>query len=1651
MGEPGTPAGGPDPKKDLQLIVNGFSAHLTALNGKYFCTAGTINHARPLFKKAGQFQNSQASNIYYWDERDGPDLAGWWCAPVVGGEEVWAHNPEQSALPPATGWRVPWHRKEPDPKVKMEVGEAPVIHNPVAKAPTKRTDETGAPDAKRQKVDDQAKFRKFGMNITDAFPRLQWCKQNLLNRINPPQVVLNALNPSTAFNLRALLLQAETAIHNCENASFDGYPEEVVQQFKDNVETLRKEIMEIKDNYENGAQNGLKFVEETAVQHIDQFLNEVDIGIQEIKERDFAKVATTATNKGKSPRVKPQDKSQKTPRVDGNAHNHGLQIKPSCLQSKASARACVKHCNLILKKLSALDDTMFTKCRETLKKALDTVNLKNINEKLDHDDEKKNEEKKAAIEALKVKKPLIDELRQKVKEKYAEWQLTDKQIRFDVKAKANSVLVEEQIAEKKVEIEQERAERKKFLQSKDTEVLEVLFYIEKELLDLQSVPGRGAASLENETEDDSEVYEDNEKSKEDRYAHVMEVAEQLKSYLNSEDCLKSTHFVGKSGKSADQGEKEQLFQLSYRMMNKYSARLTAVQKKIQKWNLDRAQYEATKNLDLDVRLSMAIQTYITETLESDKPVGSKEQEQEFFDKMVGNDKVKHAHMRRKTIGHEEIFEFLASECIGDAEMWNRIPTLLNRCYELRDQELTEKKPGAKKTETGMEGQDEDTGPQKSEYARVNAGEVFCEDFFLYLGKVHLMCEIETLLTASSDNCNTAVPKDEKQSDEYIGKIQPNEVLTALEPPQMVKAGFKRIRVRRARDGVEGWVTMRGGPERTQYVTPLDPQFLLQKDSCPLYELPIPPELELPLPEDPAAAEAGAEAPAEGEEGAPAAAPAPPPPAPKPAAPKKLQVQRLLTRGERILVLSSDKTSKVMSLKDGMVGMIKDINVVRELVPDVENHYWLKKTRSKSKEKFTKERLKQAASTKLDWKKIQPKLQDLCKMILLDVNSAATEQVQALRLQAAEALAEMVEKEEELREFENVDKYDAKTRLEAVPDQSTIKQMAREAQDKLKAVEQAARKSFEILAKYDDDLKVVYDPDAANPGSVSPHDTSLSVLTQLKQRLNKVKEKKTEFEAHLAEQQMRVRAIQKKLQDWKSMLVQLVKKDEALSLSALWRGQTEGRLQQLEELKHFEVKAFKSSGGETLTMTDLARLSTANFLKKAKCVYYTDANKVLHEVKDFLETKLKKVFQDIHKWSVDHEPRNKKNKKNKDVAMQLADAENNMNDAMEDDNRAPFGIQEVESVFYQLRNKLHEVKDLQTRLEKFYDTESASSPLADKVHFELAKLVAEKSKKEKKSHEKFCKEIFAKLLKAETELELSSGRLVSAQTLWQFLSSNNQLKLVIADSSLVETLVKKWQSVFADSLSEEILTSGAFTEDDFTNWITKFHYAVKNPVTSTADAELGELNTKVRDLKFGEICTQVVFPKQELENPMKASEQVKAPEPVRIMVEMSDKDTDDRIVGYATVASATRIFLKPLETRGMRLTDSTAYPDQTELKKGTIVQMVGLPSVHDGLVSVMPLLKEDRIVGKIPVVVPKQMSIVAPFQTVDFKFPEVFKADNNPVPVAAAPAEDVDMDEANPGVEDEDEEQPPAEEEQDAAAEGEDQEMGEGGEEQEQEE
>jgi len=76
------------------------------------------NHDRPVYKKDEKSSVRQSSEmdvfIYFWDERDGPDLCGWWISPSVGGDEVWAYHSSRTALkPPPGGWNVP-HDGETD-------------------------------------------------------------------------------------------------------------------------------------------------------------------------------------------------------------------------------------------------------------------------------------------------------------------------------------------------------------------------------------------------------------------------------------------------------------------------------------------------------------------------------------------------------------------------------------------------------------------------------------------------------------------------------------------------------------------------------------------------------------------------------------------------------------------------------------------------------------------------------------------------------------------------------------------------------------------------------------------------------------------------------------------------------------------------------------------------------------------------------------------------------------------------------------------------------------------------------------------------------------------------------------------------------------------------------------------------------------------------------------------------------------------------------------------------------------------------------------------------------------------------------------------------------------------------------------------------
>jgi len=104
------------------LAVQGFTGHLLALNGQYQQQGD--NHGKPTYKKRAEMDGTTQCCVYFWDERDGDALAGWWMAPEVGGEQVWAHCVSKSPTPPTRGWKVPWHTSTPDNRVVMELKQA---------------------------------------------------------------------------------------------------------------------------------------------------------------------------------------------------------------------------------------------------------------------------------------------------------------------------------------------------------------------------------------------------------------------------------------------------------------------------------------------------------------------------------------------------------------------------------------------------------------------------------------------------------------------------------------------------------------------------------------------------------------------------------------------------------------------------------------------------------------------------------------------------------------------------------------------------------------------------------------------------------------------------------------------------------------------------------------------------------------------------------------------------------------------------------------------------------------------------------------------------------------------------------------------------------------------------------------------------------------------------------------------------------------------------------------------------------------------------------------------------------------------------------------------------------------------------------------
>lgn len=68
------------------------------------------NHAKPVYRKDEKVGTKQLEvMLYFWHDADSPDFSGWWFGPKVGGDQVWAYHPDCTASsPPSDGWQCPF-------------------------------------------------------------------------------------------------------------------------------------------------------------------------------------------------------------------------------------------------------------------------------------------------------------------------------------------------------------------------------------------------------------------------------------------------------------------------------------------------------------------------------------------------------------------------------------------------------------------------------------------------------------------------------------------------------------------------------------------------------------------------------------------------------------------------------------------------------------------------------------------------------------------------------------------------------------------------------------------------------------------------------------------------------------------------------------------------------------------------------------------------------------------------------------------------------------------------------------------------------------------------------------------------------------------------------------------------------------------------------------------------------------------------------------------------------------------------------------------------------------------------------------------------------------------------------------------------------
>ena len=75
---------------------------------------------RKTFEKEQKETESECRVIYYWDDRDGPGMQGWWFGNTLAGPQVWSRCLDDSMTVPKSGWRIPWDGEEKALRVEPE-------------------------------------------------------------------------------------------------------------------------------------------------------------------------------------------------------------------------------------------------------------------------------------------------------------------------------------------------------------------------------------------------------------------------------------------------------------------------------------------------------------------------------------------------------------------------------------------------------------------------------------------------------------------------------------------------------------------------------------------------------------------------------------------------------------------------------------------------------------------------------------------------------------------------------------------------------------------------------------------------------------------------------------------------------------------------------------------------------------------------------------------------------------------------------------------------------------------------------------------------------------------------------------------------------------------------------------------------------------------------------------------------------------------------------------------------------------------------------------------------------------------------------------------------------------------------------------------